>query len=217
MAHMLNISACSAGINLAITPNFLAHDPVLIEGYRFARDGHCGIGQLRKGSGQPYIVHPVAVAKIVATVTDDRDMILAALFHDLIEDVFPVTREDPVAIANRFGDRVLRLTIGLTDTARLADGNRAIRVAMNRHRLANEDADVQTIKLADVIDNTSSVVSDNPNFAPRYLSEIGELLAVLVRGDRQLYALAKDEVQRARFALDVIRSNQAASTGPGAQ
>ena len=42
--------------------------------------------QVRKYTGDPYITHPVAVAKIVATVTDDEAMIAAALLHDTLED-----------------------------------------------------------------------------------------------------------------------------------
>jgi len=52
--------------------------------YRYAEEAHKG--QVRKYTGEPYINHPVAVARIVAGVTDDCEMICAALLHDVIED-----------------------------------------------------------------------------------------------------------------------------------
>ena len=50
-------------------------------------------GQFRKGTRRPYIVHPREVAEIVSTMTDDEEIISAALLHDTIEDCAGVTRE----------------------------------------------------------------------------------------------------------------------------
>ena len=50
----------------------------------FAMKAHRG--QVRKGSSVPYIVHPIETALIVMTLSDDQDVIIAALFHDVIED-----------------------------------------------------------------------------------------------------------------------------------
>ena len=71
--------------------------------------------QFRK-SGEPYIIHPILVASIVASITDDEAMTIAALLHDVVEDT-PTTIED---ITKMFGDDVAHLVEGLTkiDTIR---------------------------------------------------------------------------------------------------
>lgn len=63
-------------------------------------------GQFRKGTKRPYIVHPLEVAKIVSTMTDDEEMISAALLHDTLEDCRQVTKEQ---IKEAFGERVLEM------------------------------------------------------------------------------------------------------------
>ncbi len=72
-------------------------------------------GQFRK-SGEAYIIHPILVASIVATITNDESMAIAALLHDVVEDT-PVTIEH---IENLFGKDVAHLVEGLTkiDTIR---------------------------------------------------------------------------------------------------
>ena len=51
---------------------------------KFATKAHAG--QFRKGTKRPYIVHPVEVGNIVSTMTEDEEVISAALLHDTIED-----------------------------------------------------------------------------------------------------------------------------------
>ena len=74
--------------------------------------------QFRK-SGEPYIIHPILVASIVASITDDESMAIAALLHDVVEDT-PTTIE---TIEELFGDDVAHLVEGLTkiDTIRDAE------------------------------------------------------------------------------------------------
>ena len=43
-------------------------------------------GQVRRYTGEPYVNHPIAVADLIASITDDEDMIIAALLHDTVED-----------------------------------------------------------------------------------------------------------------------------------
>ena len=59
-------------------------------------------GMFRKGTNVPYIVHPVEVAEIVASMTDDEHVIAAALLHDVMEDC-GVTRQE---LEEQFGARV---------------------------------------------------------------------------------------------------------------
>ncbi len=62
-------------------------------------------GQQRKGSSVPYIVHPIETALIAMTLTRDQDIIIASLFHDIIED----TRYSAKDIEDRFGSRIAHL------------------------------------------------------------------------------------------------------------
>jgi GTP pyrophosphokinase len=66
-------------------------------------------GQSRR-SGEPYIIHPILVASIVASITDDEAMVIAALMHDLVEDTHCTTE----MIAKEFGDDVAHLVEGMT-------------------------------------------------------------------------------------------------------
>ncbi len=84
----------------------------LFDAFSFADNAHSG--QLRK-SGEPYIIHPLAVAEIVAELELDADSIIAALLHDVIEDT-GATHED---IAKRFGEPVALLVEGVTKLTRV--------------------------------------------------------------------------------------------------
>ena len=71
------------------------------EAIEFATKAHAG--QFRKGTKRPYIVHPVEVADIVATMTQDEEIICAAVLHDTIEDCEGITEE---VLREKFGERV---------------------------------------------------------------------------------------------------------------
>jgi len=127
----------------------------------------------------------VAVANLVSRVNNSPEIIAAALLHDVVEDT-PITLEQ---IDREFGSKVSQLVFWLTDTE-LKEGNRKTRNALDRQRIAKAPADAQTIKLADLIHNTSSIVDHDRQFARVYLREKADLLAVLVKGDDFLYGLA---------------------------
>ena len=79
----------------------------ITQAYVFARNAH--EGQKRR-SGEPYIIHPVAVAQILAGMGMDGDSICAALLHDVVEDT-PVTDQQ---VRASFGDSVAQLVDGVT-------------------------------------------------------------------------------------------------------
>ena len=74
------------------------------EAIEFAAKAH--EGQLRKGTKKPYIVHPIEVSEIVSAMTDDEEVICAAVLHDTIEDCRGITKD---VLKLRFGDRVAEL------------------------------------------------------------------------------------------------------------
>ncbi|EPC03233.1 phosphohydrolase [Litchfieldella anticariensis FP35 = DSM 16096] len=150
----------------------------------FSRAAHQAVGQRRKYTGEPYWRHPMAVAEIVSTVeTATAEMIAAALLHDVLEDT-GVTAMD---IEECFGQRVAILVQELTDQFTDPEiGNRAHRKALERDRLAEISPEAQTIKYADLIDNTGSIVARDPGFARVYLAEKRQLLERMAGGDQAL-------------------------------
>lgn len=69
----------------------------------FAAERHAGM--VRKGTETPYITHPMEAAAIVATMTNDREVLAAAVLHDVVEDTETTLEE----VRERFGDRVASL------------------------------------------------------------------------------------------------------------
>ena len=155
----------------------------LIEHARtFATSAHERIGHQRKYNNQPYQVHLQAVADLVASVTDDAEMIAAAWLHDTVEDT-SATLDD---IAENFGAAVAELVESLTDVSMPSDGNRVIRKSIDRDHSALASARAKTVKLADLIDNCKDIVTHDERFARVYLVEMGFLLKVLEDGDQTL-------------------------------
>lgn len=146
--------------------------------------------QVRKYTGEPYTVHLANVAGHLSMVTNDPEIIAAGLLHDTLEDTDLTEAE----IEYHFGARVLRLVKEVTDVSKPSDGNRKVRKALDRAHLAVASPDGKTIKLADLIDNTSTIVKYDRNFAKVYLREKADLLLVLADGNPKLYALATKSV-----------------------
>jgi (p)ppGpp synthase/HD superfamily hydrolase len=156
----------------------------------FATAAHAAVGQLRKYTFEPYIVHPAEVAAIVAEYGGTPEMIAAAWLHDTVEDT-GVTSE---LIRKEFGDEVADLVGWLTDVSRPDHGNRAQRKAVDRAHTAAAPAAAQTIKLADLICNTRSIMAHDPKFAVTYLAEKRLLLEVMTKGDPRLRELAQQQI-----------------------
>ena len=152
----------------------------------FATAAHASIDQRRKYTNDPYIVHPIAVSEIVAGTGARPAMIAAALLHDVVEDT-PVTLPE---IEAAFGGEVASLVEQLTDVSQPNDGNRAVRKAIDRDHSAAASPDGQTIKLADLIDNSATITRHDPGFAVRYMREKRALLEVMTAGDPALCARA---------------------------
>ena len=152
----------------------------------FATRCHESVGQVRKYTGEPYINHPAAVVDIVRSVPHSDEMIAAAWLHDTVEDT-PATLHDLEAA---FGVGIAALVEMLTDVSRPSDGNRGTRKEIDRAHTAQASPDAQTIKLADLIDNSYSIIERDRKFSKVYLAEKQELLKVLTHGDPVLHARA---------------------------
>jgi guanosine-3',5'-bis(diphosphate) 3'-pyrophosphohydrolase len=152
----------------------------------FATAAHAAVGQRRRYTNEPYIQHPAEVVDILQTVDPTAEMVAAAWLHDVLEDT-KVTY--PVLLAE-FGTDVAELVSCLTDVSQPADGNRRQRKARDREHLSRAPAAAQTIKVADLISNSKSIVDHDPGFARVYLKEKRLLLAVLTQADPRLVDLA---------------------------
>jgi (p)ppGpp synthase/HD superfamily hydrolase len=150
----------------------------------FATKAH--FGQLRKYSGAFYITHPEAVANLVRSVPHTEEMLAAAWLHDVVEDC-GVTLDDVQAM---FGWEVRSMVSGLANQSKPSDGNRETRKLIDLVHTAKASAQAKTIKPADLIDNTGSIVLYDPEFAKVYLEEKRALLEVLKEGDQTLWAKA---------------------------
>lgn len=155
----------------------------------FAREIHKD--QRRKYSNQPYFDHLAEVAGIAMSAgwhnfTVHPDKVLAVCFlHDSMEDQGVGYGQ----LLAQFGEDVAKGVMWLSD---LEEGNRATRKRLSRERLAKAPAWIQTIKCADLISNTSSIVQFDPKFAVTYLEEKRLLLEVLTKADRRLHSIAKE-------------------------
>lgn len=152
----------------------------------FATRYHVSIDQRRKYTNEPYIMHPAAVVELVRSVDHTEAMIAAAWLHDTVEDT-PATLDE---VEQVFGGTVAALVEMLTDVSKPTDGNRENRKAIDRAHTAKASPEAKTIKLADLIDNTRSIVARDTEFAKVYLAEKALLLEVLWEGDAELWKIA---------------------------
>lgn len=174
---------------------------------QLAHEAHDAIGQKRKYTGEPYWAHTDAVASLVAEVINDEDVIAAAHLHDVIEDVTPLfPNYNSDWIVRNFGNRILGMVIQLTDLytkESFPQLNRSQRKAFERSRIEKISADSKTIKLADLINNTESIVAHDKDFAQVYIREKLELLPYLINGHPALLNRASLQVMQACQTLSI--------------
>ena len=155
--------------------------------YVYANAAHTAVGQRRKYTDEPYIVHPARVAKTVAKFGGTDEMIAAAYLHDVAED----TSVSIVDIQDMFGTDVALIVDGLTDVSVPEDGNRVTRKAIDRAHSADATWTAQFVKCADIMDNASDIGDNDPNFNVVYRKEMVLLLEVLDKvKDEPIYAAA---------------------------
>jgi len=137
--------------------------------------------QVRKYTGEPYILHPLEVLRFLPAEATQQ-MKIAAVLHDVVEDT-PVTLEE---IKGLFGWEVELYVDHLTDKftkEAYPNWNRKVRKEAERNRLAQINAHAQTVKYCDILSNTQSLVDHDLDFARVYLDEMDKLLQVMTKGD----------------------------------
>lgn len=130
----------------------------LYDAFSYAYEHH--EGQLRK-SGEPYIIHPLAVAEIVAELELDPDSIIAALLHDVIED----TKATEEVVSQRFGESVALLVVGVTKLTRVQYVSKAEEQMENLRKMfiaMTKDIRVILIKVCDRLHNMRTMEYQSP-------------------------------------------------------
>ncbi len=133
---------------------------IIERAFQFAKEAHKGV---RRRSGEPYIMHPIAVARIASReIGLGSTSICAALLHDVVEDT-DYTVDD---IEQHFGSKIAQLVDGLTKISGGIFGDRASVQAENFRKLLltmSEDIRVVLIKMADRLHNMRTLGSMAPN------------------------------------------------------
>lgn len=143
--------------------------------FQFANEAHMGV---RRKSGEPYILHPISVARIVAhEIGLGSKSITSALLHDVVEDT-EFTIED---IEHRFGPKIAYMVDGLTKMSGVFDQNASLQAENFRKMLLTitDDIRVIIIKLADRLHNMRTLDSMPPHKQMKIASETIYLFAPL--------------------------------------
>jgi len=145
----------------------------LREACRFAAEAHAGV--YRK-SGEPYIFHPLAVARILANVRFDHETLQAALLHDVIED----THYGKEQLSSRFGPEVADLVDGVSKLTQIQFNSKLEAQAENFRKMflaMAKDLRIIMIKLADRLHNMRTLGAMRPESRRRIARETLEIYA----------------------------------------
>ncbi|HMI92057.1 MAG TPA: bifunctional (p)ppGpp synthetase/guanosine-3',5'-bis(diphosphate) 3'-pyrophosphohydrolase, partial [Polyangiales bacterium] len=170
-----------------------ADTDVINRAYVFAARMHQG--QLRR-SGDPYFIHPVGVADIIAQLHLDTASVCAALLHDVIED----TQATSADLAREFGTEVAFLVEGVTKLGKVNFGSREDREAESFRKMLlamSRDIRVLLVKLADRLDNMRTLQHMSLDSQERIARETLEVYAPLA--GRLGIQWLKDELEDLAF------------------
>ena len=132
--------------------------------------------QIRKGSGTPYLSHLLQVAGLAMEHGADEELAIGALLHDVVEDCGKETIEE---IRDQFGERVLEIVLGCSDTTDKVAETRSWRERKETyiaHLREEASADVLLVSCCDKLHNSRSILSD--------LKEQGESIWEIFKGGR---------------------------------
>ena len=200
----VSVTRSELGPEIAVIPDWdFAIDPLperidveqVVRAYRFSEEAHRG---QKRQSGEDYVLHCVAVAKILAGLNLDTTTVVAGLVHDVIEDT-------PVKLAEneaRFGPEIAGLVDGVTKLTRLELQSDRTKQAENFRKLVlamSREIRVLLVKLADRLHNmrTLHFVAD-PDRRRRIARETMEIYAPLA--ERIGMVRVKEELQTLAFA-----------------
>jgi RelA/SpoT family (p)ppGpp synthetase len=146
---------------------------VIRTAFRVAETAHSG---QKRSSGEPYIIHPIAVAEILADMHMDYQSISAAILHDVIEE----SSIDKAGIAAQFGEEIAALVDGVSKLDQINFENRAEAQAENLRKMMlamTRDIRVILVKLADRLHNMRTLEALSPEKSRRIARETLEIYA----------------------------------------
>lgn len=169
-------------------PDFILNNAAFMQAVEFAHEMHHEVGQIREGTGEPYIVHPIEVASIAYAMGHEfgypsewiEVAVIAGLLHDTIED----TKCTYNLIESKFGAVVRDTVFWLTDVTTKAQGNRRVRKELERVRLMAAPGRVKFVKCCDIIANSRGILRDKPETAQLFLTEKMAVLDTFVHYNR---------------------------------
>jgi len=165
--------------------------------------------QIRRYTGDRYIVHPVRVMELCRKYNDNISVLSAAILHDVLEDT-PVTRDElELFLLQMLPEDNARFTLELVEQLtdefvkdKYPKWNRRKRKNKEAERLAAASAEAQTIKYADIIDNAPEITEKDPEFAERFLRECRALVKMMKKGNPLLREKAFDTVNNCLSQLE---------------
>lgn len=169
----------------------------------FAIGAHEAIGQKRKYTNEPYWHHSQEVADLTSYYIDLKNheiAVAAAWLHDVVED----TQVKLGTIKSIFDLHVEDIIYYLTDKSKPEDGNRDKRKSIDREHISKGCKIAQTIKCADLISNTKSIVRYDKNFSIIYLKEKELLLEVLTKAQSKIRERAYAVLRKAQKDLNLF-------------
>lgn len=149
------------------------HLKIVYKAYRLASIAHA---TQTRDSGEPYVTHPLAVAKILAKMHLDHESVSAAILHDVIED----TEFDKEYIQNHFGESIAYLVDGVTKLSKIDFSNKAEAQAESFRKMVlamSQDIRVILVKLADRVHNMSTLGGVAPHKRRRIAKETLDIYA----------------------------------------
>lgn len=148
---------------------------VVVDAIKFATKAH--LGQRRKYTGEPYIVHPTEVAKILIDhgYGSLEQLIAAAYLHDTVEDCGVKFEQ----IADVFGFQVAKIVYWLSDFTDAKHGVRSLRSSLEVEKFRHAPYFAKLVKLADIVSNCKSICEHDPEFAEVYLAEKREIVRAI--------------------------------------
>ncbi len=190
-AHSLLADTAPCGAGSELLPHYMLDLRQMLESYltadqvraverSFAVGERAHRGQMRK-SGEPYITHPVAVARILAEMHLDAETLQAGILHDTIEDCPGITKE---SLRAEFGDNVADLVDGVTklDKVQFATREAATAESFRKMLLAMaRDLRVMLIKLADRLHNMRTLEAQSGPSQRRIARETLEVYAPIAQ------------------------------------
>ncbi len=162
--------------------------------YVFSADAHEG---QKRMTGEPYIYHPLAVARILANMRIDHKCLMAAILHDVIEDT-PVTKEQ---MCEEFDEEITELVDGVSKLSRIDFGSRAEAQAASFRKMLlamTRDIRVILIKLADRLHNMRTLDVMRPDKCRRIAKETIDIYAPIANR-LGIYSL-RTELEKLGFA-----------------